>query len=76
MNAVSLSKYLTTPIKKLSLLIFDKTFSITYVLFLVSLFVCIFSVACSCSSQIESRGGAQTNEKIGHKEFDFKADAF
>ena len=56
-----------TNIKKLSLLIFDKTFSITYVLFLVSLFVCIFSVACSCSSQIESRSRSQTNEKIGHE---------
>ena len=42
-------------IKELSLIVFDKTFSITYLLFLVSLFVCIFSVACSCSSQIQSR---------------------
>ena len=42
-------------IKELSLIVFDKTFSITYLLFLVSLFVCIFSVACSCSSQMQSR---------------------
>ena len=57
-----------TNIKKLSLLIFDKTFSITYVLFLISLFVCIFSVACSCSSQIESRGQELAlMKKIGHK---------
>ena len=56
-----------TNIKKLSLLIFDKTFSITYVLFLVSLFVCIFSVACSCSSQIESREQElKLMKKIGH----------
>ena len=56
-----------TNIKKLSLLIFDKTFSITYVLFLVSLFVCIFSVACSCSSQIESRERElKLMKKIGH----------
>ncbi len=57
-----------TNIKKLSLRIFDKTFSVTYVLFLVSLFVCIFSVACSCSSQIESRRRELTlMKKIGHK---------
>ncbi|MDA9689135.1 FtsX-like permease family protein [Betaproteobacteria bacterium] len=57
-----------TNIKKLSLLIFDKTFSITYVLFLVSLFVCIFSVACSCSSQIESREQElKLMKKIGHQ---------
>ena len=57
-----------TNIKKLSLLIFDKTFSITYVLFLVSLFVCIFSVACSCSSQIESREQElKLMKKIGHE---------
>jgi len=57
-----------TNIKKLSLLIFDKTFSITYVLFLVSLFVCIFSVACSCSSQIESREQElQLMKKIGYE---------
>ncbi len=55
-------------IKKLSLLIFDKTFSITYVLFVVSLFVCIFSVACSCSSQIESREQElKLMKKIGHE---------
>ena len=57
-----------TNIKKLSLLIFDKTFSITYVLFLVSLFVCIFSVACSCSSQIESREQElKLMKRIGHE---------
>ena len=52
----------------MSLLIFDKTFSITYVLFLISLFVCIFSVACSCSSQIESRGQElKLMKSIGHE---------
>ena len=56
-----------TNIKKLSLLIFDKTFSITYVLFLASLLY-VFSVACSCSSQIESREQElKLMKKIGHE---------
>ena len=55
-----------TNIKKLSLLIFDKTFSITYVLFLVSLFVCIFSVACSSTEDemedANQKSATQVNE--------------